>query len=553
MADHRIGKIFIELDLDPKRYMRSQQTLLKEAQHGATILEKNFKNLGIKSGATFDLMRAQAEKSFQAIRKSGKATTDDLIRAEKAKNEKIKQLNEQQYGHTTTMFEKIKKNWIAVSAAIIAGWYAIQKAMRVVKDVVIDMAARYETLGIVMRVVGNTAGYTNKEMLEFQAGLEKTGIAAIEARDTLARMLQAQMDLNYASKLARIAQDAAVIGYMNSSEAFQHMIYGIQSANVRVLRTIGINVSWERSYAKLGKQLGKTQNELTEFEKVTARTNAVIERGKTIAGAYEAAMETAGKQLLSLKRHTDNLKVAIGALFTPALAEIVETITESIVGMNKELGSEESIKAINDWGVRFRITLIDIKAEIMRLAMFIDKIGGTLTALWAVSAATGAGWGIEKKGSLLGKLFGSKEEYEDALKWNLDLENRYLATEQALIDLAEKRLELENSLTQSGKAKAEAALDAIEKERIAAAKLAKEEQARAEATAEHATFMLGLKKELLKEEAKLLQKIMDEQDKWIKKAGANAKKQNADSLNAVRSMYEDMKDYSQEYSRKYLL
>jgi hypothetical protein len=32
MADHNIGKIFVELDLDADRYTRGQQKLLKDAQ-----------------------------------------------------------------------------------------------------------------------------------------------------------------------------------------------------------------------------------------------------------------------------------------------------------------------------------------------------------------------------------------------------------------------------------------------------------------------------------------------------------------------------------------
>ncbi len=88
MAANRVGKIYIELDLDKSRYMRAQQTLVKESATGAKVLEKNFKNLGIKSGATFDLMRNQAVQSFEAIKRSGRATTADLIRAEKPKLQK---------------------------------------------------------------------------------------------------------------------------------------------------------------------------------------------------------------------------------------------------------------------------------------------------------------------------------------------------------------------------------------------------------------------------------------------------------------------------------
>ena len=111
MATHSVGKIFVELDLDPSRYVRAQQTMVKEAKTGAKILERNFSNLGIKSGATFDLMRNQAIQSFDAIKRSGKATTDDLIRAEKAKADKITQINREQYGKQTTSIDQLKNHW----------------------------------------------------------------------------------------------------------------------------------------------------------------------------------------------------------------------------------------------------------------------------------------------------------------------------------------------------------------------------------------------------------------------------------------------------------
>ena len=60
MGTRNVGTLYVELDLDPSRYMRAQQTMAKEAKTGAKVLEKNFKNLGIKSNATFDLMRNQA-------------------------------------------------------------------------------------------------------------------------------------------------------------------------------------------------------------------------------------------------------------------------------------------------------------------------------------------------------------------------------------------------------------------------------------------------------------------------------------------------------------
>jgi len=227
---------------------------------------------------------------------------------------------------------------LKVAAVALVGVWTFSKIIGETKDLIKEstmLSARYDTLGIVMTTVGRNAGVGAEKMSELQAGLESTGITAIQSRQNLIRMAQAQIDLNNATKLARIAQDAAVIGMVNSSEAFERLIYGIQSGNVRVLRTIGINVSFQKSYQDLAKELGKTTLELTEQEKSQAKVNAVMQAGERIQGAYIAAMDTAGKQMFSLERHIENFKVAFGAAFQPALMVLVQALTEAFKDLKK--------------------------------------------------------------------------------------------------------------------------------------------------------------------------------------------------------------------------
>ena len=51
--------------------------------------------------------------------------------------------------------------------------------------------------------------------------------------------------------------------------------------------------------------------------------NAVLSRAPALAGAYEASMGTAGKQLLSMKRYGEDLQVVLGGLFSDAFRESV--------------------------------------------------------------------------------------------------------------------------------------------------------------------------------------------------------------------------------------
>ncbi len=451
-----VGRIFAELSLDTDKYTAAQRRILREASQTSLKIEKNWRIIGQKSDIMYDAMRQRITNAYEAIKNKATSTSQEIVRAETAARKQIKRIDEQQHGRRVSMIDSIKKHWLAASAVIVGAWMAIRRVVEKVSSVIMA-AARYETLGIVMRVVGNNAGYTGEQMLKFQKSLESTGIAMTETRHILTVMNQAQIDLNKATALGRIAQDAAVIGNINSSEALAALIHGIHTANVRVLRTIGIQVSWEHSYAKVAKEMGRTVNSLTLFEKTQIRVGAAIEAGIRISGSYGAAMETAGKQILSLQRHFDNLKVLAGAAFTPALAEIVERITEGIKGMNKEL-SGEGAQAISDWGTGLRITLISVEAEIMRLAMLLDKVGGTFTSAAMLLYGPGAALGIDS----------STKKFEAMAEKNMMFQERYIATERALIALAEKQIALEDSLTEKGKARAKARQDALEKERVKA-------------------------------------------------------------------------------------
>ena len=198
-------------------------------------------------------------------------------------------------------------------------------------------SARFETMGVVMHRVGENAGYSASEMDKYDLALRNTGISMNESRLNVTRFVQAQLDLAKASDLARVAQDAAVIGNINSSEAFGRVVRGIQTGEQEILKTIGLTVQWEAGYEKLASQLGKTRKELTETEKSSARLNTVLDAGLGIAGVYEDAMDTVGKQLLSLKRYHDDLKTVAGEAFGPSTQVFVQQYTKLLKQLQKDL------------------------------------------------------------------------------------------------------------------------------------------------------------------------------------------------------------------------
>ena len=231
----------------------------------------------------------------------------------------------------------------------LAGIWALDKAYEAVKNVAL-LNARYETLGVSMTVVGKNAGYTADQMEAAAKGMQATGISMLESRQQAMRLVQAHIDLADSQKLARIAQDAAVIGNMNSSEAFAHMVHGIQTGQTEVLRTIGLNVSMEQSYRAMAATLGKHADDLTQNERTQAVLNAVLREGAAIAGTYEAAMDTAGKQIKSMERYTEDLKVVQGEVFSEALTVGVMAFTDHLKDANRETKALAAAGELKKWG-----------------------------------------------------------------------------------------------------------------------------------------------------------------------------------------------------------
>lgn len=262
--------------------------------------------------------------------------------------------------------------YLKAAAAALASW----KLADLIKDATL-LAARVETLGVVLKVVGNNAGYTGAQMDGFVNQVRKMGITTQESMNSLIKMAGAQMDLTKASQLARVAQDAAVIGNINSSEAFGRMIQGIRSGEVEILKTIGISVQFEQGYKQLAATLGKTTEQLSATEKTASRMNQVLDYGKNIAGAYEASMGTAGKMVNSMARFTEELKLSLGALGLPTFTLAVDDLTAALKRLNEQAGANKSELATfgSDIADAYRY----VRNELGMVAGDIDRIGANLT------------------------------------------------------------------------------------------------------------------------------------------------------------------------------
>jgi len=271
----------------------------------------------------------------------------------------------------TSGLNKAETN-IAAFAKRAAGYFAgiasIAAIGAAIKDVTM-LTSRYDQMGVVMEVVGKNAGYSAKQMSDYQQSLEKTGISMIAARETLTKMAQAEIDLSKSTELARVAQDAAKIGNINSSEAFQRMIQGIQSGEIEILRNIGLQVNFEQAYQSTAAALNKKKDALTNQERVMARANETLRAGALAQGVYAASLNTVAGKLSSMPRLIENIKVKSGAVFQPAFLVVLNEIKKGLDDFDKSLNPEkikiwaENIKGAVEGTITFFKTIHNLSNE----------------------------------------------------------------------------------------------------------------------------------------------------------------------------------------------
>jgi len=290
-------------------------------------------------------------------------------------------------------------------ATLAAGFAAMQIA-DYAKDATL-LAARYETLGVVMDNVGKNAGYTASSMASFAAGLQSQGISMVQSRESLTALAQAHVDLSSSMKLARVAQDAAVIGGISSSEAFKRMTVGLQQGDVEILRNLGLNVNFQAAYALTAATLHKHVDLLTDTEKTQARVNELMAVGSDIAGSYQQAMGTAGKQLSSMSRYMEDLKVKVGGVFLDGFTKQVELQTVALKALGVAMDDSLNKSTLTDFastmgsvtgqitgGIVATITALGRHKEAVEdlVATYAIYRGALLAVPYAGAIAAGAGY-----------------------------------------------------------------------------------------------------------------------------------------------------------------
>lgn len=187
-------------------------------------------------------------------------------------------------------------------------------------------AARVDELDVSMNAVGKATGLGYQAIRDAAVATKDMGIEMEIAQQSAIKFAQNNLDLAYASKLARAAQDLAVVSGKNSTETFNMLTHAVITGRSEVLKSVGIQKSAGQMYEEFARSIGKSANALTYQEKQLAVATGALKESERVAGAYEAAMDSPGKVLRSFARLHNEIQVSVGGVLLKAFGPMIKSL-----------------------------------------------------------------------------------------------------------------------------------------------------------------------------------------------------------------------------------
>ena len=207
-------------------------------------------------------------------------------------------------------------------------------------------AAQINEMDVAMRAVGNSTGKGYTALRDATIAVRDNGIEMAAAQQMVLLYAKANLELADAQKIARVAQDLAVLSGANSTDTAMRLTYAIMNQDTLMLRHIGITKTASDAFQEYAVANNTSAKALTEAQKKQAITNMVIAEGAKVAGVYEAAMKEPAKVLRSYPRLFNEIQVAVGQGLTTAFGPLILNTYDALkafTGLVREGGVLEPI------------------------------------------------------------------------------------------------------------------------------------------------------------------------------------------------------------------
>ncbi|MBY0572048.1 MAG: hypothetical protein K2P84_00070 [Undibacterium sp.] len=404
----------------------TQIAALNQQMQAVNSTTQAYSTLGIRSFSEIQNEITRVRAAYQQLASSGNLSSEAQSQAANATASRIAALTRELHGvpasagaaagglegmNTPMGFLKDNLGKLIGAFAALAIAYGLKESA--------DYAARTEVLGTTLGVVAKNAGYSTAQMAGYEKEVKGLGITTQATREALTQMIQAGLEIGptaagevaQVAKLARAAQDLAVVTGENSSKTLTRLISNIQQMDTEGLRYMGLTVNIQQAQDKYALSLGKTSEQLSQQQKIQAVANQALAQAATLTGAYEASMQNVGKQLQSIKRYQEELANDIGSKLLPAYYQLVKEATDFlkqadaiVVGLDKDgesarklaEGTKVFFAGLKELGLSILSLVVEITPALIDLGSELMKLFGDLAV--GTGAILNLGAGVDATG-----------------------------------------------------------------------------------------------------------------------------------------------------------
>jgi hypothetical protein len=309
----RLGDIYVQVSLDDKEYKKKLAEMPANAQATEKGLDATWRALGVKTNQYFEDSRKAAENAYKLIEKSGKYSADEMIRAERAKNDQITRLNEQQFGTQTSLISSLKSHYIAVTAAIAVAIGGISKAWDLAKAGA-DFKEQEGILNNLARKYDTTAD-------DIVSAMEKASDGLVSRADLMSVALGGLAKGLDPTQLTDLADAAQILGDtvgMSATESLKQLTTALETG-----RTKGLKM-FMGSAIDLEATMGDLYSKMTESEKTQALYNITMIEAKKLQAEMTGEVDSAADRIELLEAKYANIKTTVGVFAMKTLVGLVD-------------------------------------------------------------------------------------------------------------------------------------------------------------------------------------------------------------------------------------
>lgn len=311
----KLGTCFVELSLDDKVYKQKLGEQLTSTQATAKGIEQSWKVLGQRSDDVFNAQRRSYENALTLIKNSHNATKQDIIRAEQAAADKIKRINEQQYGHQTTMIEGLKKNWLAATAAIGAAMIVVSKAWDLAK-----IGAEYAEQQGILNNLSTKYKTTADEIVKAMQKASDGTVANADLMKIALGGISKGLNPEQLTELSNAAKMLADVTGETTTQALTTLSEALETGRMKALKHYAGTIDLKDAF-------GELTDKLTATEKAQAMYALIIQHTTELQAQQTQVVDAAADKIERMEASYNNAKLAAGNFFKTVVAGIYDMVT----------------------------------------------------------------------------------------------------------------------------------------------------------------------------------------------------------------------------------